>query len=275
MVVDDAVVVRGLVTRWIEEAPGLQLVGRAAQRPRGGRSARRDRSRRRGARRRDAGTRRHLRRCRCCCEKKRDLVVIMASALTRRQRRGQLEGARARRGRLHPQAGRPKAASSTSADVPARADREDPRARRCVAGAAPVAAAVRAGRRRPATRRLAGAVQRTATWRMPRDAESRPIKLRPFSAGDAARAADRRFDRRAAGADPAGAAARCRRRPRAGADHPAHAGDLHHHSRRASGARQRQAGARSRGRRAGAGRARSISRPAASTCGSRAATAPR
>src|SRR5213083_2080765 len=53
----------------------------------------------------------------------------------------------------------------------------------------------------------------------------------------AAGAPDRLVDRRPAGADDAG----CRHRPGdrsfSGADHPAHAADLHHDSRRASGAR--------------------------------------
>ncbi len=59
----------------------------------------------------------------------------------------------------------------------------------------------------------------------------------------AAGAADRLVDRRPAGADDAGRRHRPGDRSLSGADHPAHAADLHHHSRRASGARQPPAGA--------------------------------
>ena len=82
MVVDDAAVVRSLLSRWIDEAPGLKLVGCAAQRPRGDRAARPCRP--------DVvvldvempeldgiSTLPKL------LERRRDLAVIMASALTR------------------------------------------------------------------------------------------------------------------------------------------------------------------------------------------------
>ena len=66
---------------------------------------------------------------------------------------------------------------------------------------------------------------------------------RAFQHTSAARAADRRLDRRPAGADGAGQRDRPGDRPLSGADHPAHAADLHHHSRRAPRARQPSAGA--------------------------------
>ena len=65
----------------------------------------------------------------------------------------------------------------------------------------------------------------------------------------AARAPDRFLDRRPAGADDAGCRNRRGDRPFSGADHPAHAADLHDDPGRASGARQPSAGARSRRRR--------------------------
>ena len=103
MVVDDAVVVRGLVSRWIEAEPGLAVVASV----RTGRDA-------------VAQVARvdpdvvlldiempdldGLSALPLLLEKKRDLVVIMASTLTPAQRRGQPQGAVARRGRLHPEA---------------------------------------------------------------------------------------------------------------------------------------------------------------------------
>ena len=76
------------------------------------------------------------------------------------------------------------------------------------------------------------------------------------------------LDRRTAGADVAGYRTRSRDRSLSGADHPAHAADLHDHSRRASGAiepasRRMRPSTASRSSRAG-----SISRPADATCAS-------
>src|SRR6266581_585112 len=67
MVVDDAVVVRGLVSRWIEEEPGLELAASL----RTGRDA-------------DMPELDGISALPLLLEKKRDLVVIMASTLTRR-----------------------------------------------------------------------------------------------------------------------------------------------------------------------------------------------
>src|SRR6185503_4189396 len=65
----------------------------------------------------------------------------------------------------------------------------------------------------------------------------------------AARAADRLLDRRPAGTHRPGRGAWTGAGPRAGADHAAHAADVHDHSGRASGARERRTGARGRRRR--------------------------
>ena len=274
MVVDDAVVVRALVSRWIDEEPGLEARRLAAHRPRGGRSARAASIPTWSC---------STSRCRdldgiatlpLLLEKKRDLVVIMASALTRDNAEVTLKALSLGAADYIP---KPEAEGGvmTSASfqreliekIRALGARRPParRCRRPMRGAAP---------RRP----RAGSPARSsgsASGACPAPADQSAFELRPFSPRHAARAADRRLDRRAAGAHQAGRAARRGHRPRAGADHPAHAADLHHHPGRASGARQRQAGARGGGRRAGAGRARSISRPAAGTCGWRAATAPR
>ena len=83
MVVDDAVVVRGLLTRWIEAEAGPADRRLDAQRPRGDRAARTGQPGRRHPRRRHAGYRRHHGAA-ALLKKKRDLVVIMASTLTRR-----------------------------------------------------------------------------------------------------------------------------------------------------------------------------------------------
>ena len=84
MVVDDAVVVRGLIARWIDAEPDMDSGGRVCA-P----GARRSTSSKRAIPMSSCSTSicrssTAFRRCRCCCKKKRDLVVIMASTLTRR-----------------------------------------------------------------------------------------------------------------------------------------------------------------------------------------------
>ncbi len=69
------------------------------------------------------------------------------------------------------------------------------------------------------------------------------LARRPLQHAGAARASDRLVDRRSAGPDDAGRRHRLRDRSFSGADHAAHAADLHHDSRRASGARKPTAGA--------------------------------
>ena len=103
MVVDDAVVVRGLVARWIEEEPGLRLVA----------------SLRTGREAVDQLERTDpdvvvldvempdldgISALPLLLRKKRDLVVIMASTLTRRNAEVSLKALVARRRRLHPEA---------------------------------------------------------------------------------------------------------------------------------------------------------------------------
>ena len=87
-------------------------------------------------------------------------------------------------------------------------------------------------------------IGRASLWR-----SRRPLPRRrrtdapPVQHAGAARAADRFIDRRSAGADDAGRRDRPGDRSFSGADHPAHAADLHDHSGRASGALQPPAGA--------------------------------
>ena len=124
-----------------------------------------------------------------------------------RPRRGDLEGARARRCRLHPEARRRRRHDDLGL-VPARTDREDPARSALRRKKAPAAAAVSARLRQSGI---------AAVWRHRRSGPSngasrRPKPIRhavptPPVLGDAAaHSADRIVDRRAAGAD----AARCR-----------------------------------------------------------------
>ena len=82
MIVDDAVVVRRQLTRWIDAETDI-TVAAASHRARSGRADGSQQSRRRRPRRGHAGARRHFGAA-AAAQKKRDLVVIMASALTRR-----------------------------------------------------------------------------------------------------------------------------------------------------------------------------------------------
>ena len=139
-------------------------------------------------------------------EKQRDLVVIMASTLTRRNAEVSLQGAVARRRRLHPQA-RDQPRGHDLGDVPARADREDPalgaRRKRALPRRMP----------RAAIRRCAGsaAAAAAASNGAPRGrAGAAAVQAAAVLADAAARAADRLLDRRTAGADRAGRAARRR-----------------------------------------------------------------
>ena len=153
MVVDDAVVVRGLVSRWIDEEPDLKIVA----------------SLRTG---RDAVDQ--------VSAHNPDVVVLDiempdldgldgAAAAAREearpdrhhgvdadapQRRGEPEGALARRRRLHPEAGdQPR--GHHLGDLPARPDREDPPARRAAQTRRRGAARARAVQRSPVRARAA------------------------------------------------------------------------------------------------------------------------
>ena len=164
MVVDDAAVVRSLLSRWIDEAPGLKLVAAL----RNGREAieRLDHARP------DVvvldvempeldgiSTLPKL------LERRRDLAVIMASALTRDHAEVTLKALSLGAADYIP---KPAAEGGvmTSVDVPARADRENPRARRSPPQASAAAAlcaprrqsgAAAARRQRAANRQMANA----------------------------------------------------------------------------------------------------------------------
>ena len=133
--------------------------------------------------------------------KKRDLIIIMASTLTRRTRRSASRRSRWRF-RLHPEAGKHPRAGGRR-DLPPRSDPEDPRLRRqgspyraavCIAAAGAIAAACR-----ETARRRRCACTRTAS----RGGAAGPDAPRLRLAG-AARAGGRLLDRRPAGADVAG-----------------------------------------------------------------------
>ena len=149
MVVDDAVVVRGLFSRWVEAEAGPRSGRLAAHRARGGRPGRARRPRRGGARRRDAGARRHRRAAAAAGKEARPRRDhgLHADAP---QRRDQLARAVARRRRLYPEAGQQPRGHHLGG-LPPRTDREDPPARPARQAAAPGgrrAAAVPANARR-------------------------------------------------------------------------------------------------------------------------------
>ena len=171
--------------------------------------------------------------------KKRDLIVIMASTLTRRNAEISFKALSLGASDYIPKPETTREASAAEIfhhdliqkirtprrqGAPRRARRTSPRRSRprCRMPSKPR----ERWRRSPAGRHRASAAD--------------AARLLPACA---ARAADRLLDRRPAGADVAGHRARPRDRPLPGADHPAHAADLHHHSRRASGARQPPPGA--------------------------------
>jgi two-component system chemotaxis response regulator CheB len=177
MVVDDAVVVRSLLSRWVEETPGLKLVGAL----RNGREALD-----------------HLDRARPdvvlldvempvldgistlprLLERRRDLVVIMASALTRDHAEVTLRALSLGAADYIPKPESEGGVMTSSAfqreliekirALGARRNRRPsppPYARQSFA---------------PATRRLAGAIQRAGQWRTPPADEAEGFALRPF-----------------------------------------------------------------------------------------------
>jgi two-component system chemotaxis response regulator CheB len=177
VVVDDAIVVRSLLTRWIEEVPGLRLVGAF----RDGQEA----VDRIGDLKPDVvvldvemPNLDGISALPLLLKKKRDLVVIMASALTREHAEITLKALALGAADYVP---KPDAegAIMTSANfqreliekilaLGARRPRAAaPSPRRPMAG--------------PATRRLAGAIQKTVKWRVPEAEETPSYSLRPFS----------------------------------------------------------------------------------------------
>src|SRR3954471_23405271 len=179
MVVDDAAIVRSLVSRWVEEAPGLKLVAAL----RNGREAleRLDHARP------DVvvldvempeldgiSTLPRL------LERRRDLVVIMASALTRDHAEVTLKALALGAADYIP---KPAAEGGVMTSVSFQRELIEKitalglrRKRRPLPPPYPRASV------NPALRRLGGSVQRTVKWRTaPAESDQSPFKLRPFS----------------------------------------------------------------------------------------------
>ena len=159
MIVDDAVVVRGLFARWVEAEPDLEVVA----------SLRTGREAVNQLERVDPDVvvldvdmpdLDGIAALPLLLEKKRDLVVIMASTLTRRNAEISLQGAVARRRRLHSEA-RTATARSRLDRFPPRPDREDPRSSACARSACGVG-----GPRRAAPRWRRSAVHRRVPPKM-------------------------------------------------------------------------------------------------------------
>ena len=275
MVVDDAVVVRGLLTRWIEAEAGLQIVGSM----RSGREAIEQLERANpdvvilDVDMPDTDGITALPRL---LEKKRDLVVIMASTLTRRNAEISLRALSLGAADYIP---KPQTTREITTSTSFRRELID-KIKALGSRRKPVVPArCRAAtscRGEPDLRRVArtcAAAGRRVRRLAPH--EQGALKLRPLPL----------MPPRVllVGASTGGPQAlnsllgrtQQRDRPSAGAGGAAHAADLHDHSRRAPVAR-RSAGRRTRpstAKRSGPGG--SISRPAAATCGSCAATATR
>jgi two-component system, chemotaxis family, protein-glutamate methylesterase/glutaminase len=178
MLVDDAVVVRSLMSRWISEQPGLTLVAAL----RSGREA-------------VDQFEQHdpdvvvldvemphldgISTLPLLLEKKRDLVVIMASALTRDNAEVTIKALSLGAADYIP---KPEAEGgvitslSFQTDLIAKIRALGPRARR-----APRPPAYARRTAAPATRKLAGAIQRVGKWRIPPPADQSAFELRPFS----------------------------------------------------------------------------------------------
>ena len=177
MVVDDAIVVRSLMSRWIGEQPGLALVAAL----RSGREAV------------DQFEQHNpdvvvldvdmpeldgISTLPLLLEKKRDLVVIMASALTRDNAEVTIKALSLGASDYIPKPdaeGGVITSVSFQTDLIAKIRALGPRARR-----APRPPAY-ARRTAPVTRRLGGAIQRVGKWRVPAAADQSDIELRPFS----------------------------------------------------------------------------------------------
>jgi two-component system chemotaxis response regulator CheB len=178
MIVDDAVVVRSLVARWIGEAPGLKLVAAL----RDGREAV-DRLEETNpdvvVLDVDMPHLDGISTLPLLLQKKRDLVVIMASALTRANAEVSLKALSLGAADYVP---KPEAEGSmmTSANF-----QRELIEKISVLGARrrrrPATVQVRRPLAGPATRRLAGAVQRVGKWRVPDDADASGFNLRPFA----------------------------------------------------------------------------------------------
>ncbi len=239
MVVDDAVVVRGLRLALDRRGGGPQGRGLAAHRPPGGRPARAHRSRRRHPRRRDAGARWHRRAAAAAREEARPRRDHGVDAHPP-QRGDQPEGAR-------------RSAPPTTSPSPRATARSRPRPRSAATSSRRSASS--AGRRQrnaePVRARSCG---RSACFVRLTDSMSRDLEPARIAAPcdqtasvlvrRSARAADRVVDRRPAGAPDRPVRSRRRAGAHSRAGHPAYAADLHHHPRRASRPRDRAAVAR-------------------------------
>ncbi|MET0671463.1 MAG: chemotaxis response regulator protein-glutamate methylesterase [Xanthobacteraceae bacterium] len=178
MVVDDAVVVRSLMSRWIGEQPGLTVVAAL----RSGREA-------------VDQFEQHdpdvvvldvemphldgISTLPLLLEKKRDLVVIMASALTRDNAEVTIKALSLGAADYIPKPdteGGVITSASFQTDLIAKIRALGPRARR-----APRPPAYARRMLAPATRRLAGAIQRVGRWRVAAPADQPDFELRPFS----------------------------------------------------------------------------------------------
>ena len=183
--------------------------------------------------------------------KKRDLVIIMASTLTRRNAEISFKALSLGAADYIPKPESTREASAADIfhhDLIQKIRHLGARLRRKPAVASPPLAP--ASPRSGCTCTGCRAARRARTGRCMRRRRAGAVHASVLDPG-AEGAADRLIDRRSAGADGARHRARPGDRPRPGADHPAHAADLHHHSRRASGAREPQAGSRGGRRRAG------------------------
>ena len=194
MVVDDAVVVRGLVSRWIDEELGLKVVASL----RTGREA-------------VEQVLRHnpdvvvldiempdidgIAALPLLLAKKRDLIVIMASTLTRRNAEVSLKALSLGAADYIPKPATNREVT-TSATFSARPDREGPPARRAQE-------AHSGGRPSPRARRRAAAPAEVEPCRSPllRSGLFQRIQAAPLWNDPATRAAGRVLDRRTAGAD--------------------------------------------------------------------------
>ncbi len=179
MVVDDAIVVRSLLTRWIDEGPGLKVVAAV----RNGREAL--------ERLKEADPDvvvldidmpelDGLATLPLLLQKKRDLVVVMASTLTRRNAEISLKALA-----LGAADYLPKPESGGGIITSAEFQRELIEKLRALGAerrkrplSPPLARRPFAG---PATRRLSGAIRKVGKWRVPDDAEPSPYNLRGFA----------------------------------------------------------------------------------------------
>ncbi len=178
MVVDDAVVVRTLVARWIGETPGLKLVAAL----RSGREAvdQFDQTKPDVVLLDiDMPHLDGLATLPLLLEKKRDLVVIMASALTRHNAELGLKALALGAADCIP---KPEAEGGVMTSSSFQRELiEKVRALGVLRQKRPLPPPYARRAIAPATRRLAGAVQRVVKWRVPEPSEASSYELRPFS----------------------------------------------------------------------------------------------